>query len=688
MRYSLGVDIGTTFSAAAVCDDRGVIELITLGGRTAAIPSVIVLRESGELLVGDVAESRSSIDPTRVAREFKRRLGDPTPLILGGTPYSPQALTSALIRHVYEFTVRRMGEPPQAVVITHPASYSDYRLDLLHVAAVEAGIAQPILVSEPRAAAAHYESRSNVLPGETIAVYDFGGGTFDIALMEHVEGGFRLIGAPVGVDSLGGSDFDVAVLQHVNDRVDGALESLDSSDESNLALLARLRRDCRDAKETLSSDQDATIPVFIGGTTQQITVTREDFERLIRPRVSETFVALRRAVDGAGITLDDIDRIVLVGGSSHIPSIRDRVRKETGRPVAEDVDPEYAVALGAARLAGLAPVLAVAEAAATEALPVVGATDGQSADDASASDAGSDDTPAEASMDDAPDDGDRRDVPTLVLGAVSAAGVAGSLDVAGVAAAAPSSPAPPADAGGPIVTPITTSTSTSRRADRRRRRRRTILVASVTAVLALAAGLALALRDDGAEEAASTVPNSVAGSPATGDSTVDSTGDSTAPTDSESPTSNSSSSSSTPATTPTETVTGTTIVVVGPPTTPKPTTTTRPPGTTAKPTTVPPTTAPPTTLPPTTTTTPPPTTANVFVHVGDTNGVSQSGVTLQLNGSISFSATTNSQGLAQFGNVPNGSYTLSASKPGFAPAQVAFTMSGSNRNQEITIVAA
>ncbi len=680
MRYSLGVDIGTTFTAAAISDDRGVVELITLGGRTAAIPSVIVLRESGELLVGDVAESRSSIDPTRVAREFKRRLGDPTPLILGGTPYSPQALTSALIRHVYEFTVRRMGEPPQSVVITHPASYSDYRLDLLHVAAVEAGIAQPILVSEPRAAAAHYESRANVLPGETIAVYDFGGGTFDIALMEHVEGGFRLIGTPVGVDSLGGSDFDVAVLQHVNDRVDGALDSLDSSDESNLALLARLRRDCRDAKETLSSDQDATIPVFIGGTTQQITVTREDFERLIRPRVSETFVALRRAVDGAGITLDDIDRIVLVGGSSHIPSIRDRVRKETGRPVAEDVDPEYAVALGAARLAGLAPVLAVAEPEVTALLPVVGAAGGRPADDASADGASGDD----ATADDGPDDDDRRDVPTLVLGAVSAA-AAGGLDVADVAAAAPS-PVPPADADGPIVTPI--ATRPSRRADRRRRRRRTILVASVTAVLALAAGLALALRDDGAEPTAATAPNNVTESPATGDSTADSTGDSTAPTDSEPPTSSSSSGSSTPETSPTETATGTTIVVVGPPTTPKPTSSTRPPVTTIKPTTLPPTTAPPTTLPPTTTTNPPPVTANVFVHVGDTNGVSQSGVTLQLNGSISFNATTNSQGLAQFGNVPNGSYTLSASKPGFAPAQVAFTMSGSNRSQEITIVAA
>lgn len=355
MAYSLGIDIGTTFSAAAVQIDDGAVELINLGGRAPAIPSVILTREDGVLLVGDAAEARAIADPTRVAREFKRRLGDPTPLLLGGTPFSAQTLTSLLIRHILELVTQRMGGAPASVVITHPAAYGEYRREALLNAAIEAGAQHLTLLSEPQAAAAQYAARSSVAPGEIIAVYDFGGGTFDIALMRQGVGQFELIGVPVGVESLGGVDFDVAVLEHVNARVNGALDLLDPNDDDTRAMLARLRRDSRDAKEALSSDIDATITVVVPGITEHVTITRATLEDLIRPRIAETFVALRRAVEAAGITVDDISRIVLVGGSSRIPYIRERVAIETARPLAEDIDPEYAVALGAARLAASAP---------------------------------------------------------------------------------------------------------------------------------------------------------------------------------------------------------------------------------------------------------------------------------------------------------------------------------------------
>ena len=371
MAYSLGIDIGTTFSAAAVQVDDGAVELINLGGRAPAIPSVILTREDGVVLVGDAAEARAIADPTRVAREFKRRLGDPTPLLLGGTPFSAQTLTSLLIRHVLELVAQRMGGSPASVVITHPAAYGEYRREALLNAAIEAGAQHLTLLSEPQAAAAQYAARSSVAPGEIIAVYDFGGGTFDIALMRQGVGQFELIGVPVGVESLGGVDFDVAVLEHVNARVNGALDLLDPNDDDTRAMLARLRRDSRDAKEALSSDIDATITVVVPGITEHVTITRATLEDLIRPRIAETFVALRRAVEAAGITVDDISRILLVGGSSRIPYIRERVAIETARPLAEDIDPEYAVALGAARLAtsamGGSPIPSPAPDARTEA---------------------------------------------------------------------------------------------------------------------------------------------------------------------------------------------------------------------------------------------------------------------------------------------------------------------------------
>src|SRR4051794_35904614 len=126
MAYGLGIDLGTTFSAAAVAAEARSPELINLGGRSPAIPSVVMPRASGEILIGLPAEARATVEPSRVAREFKRRLGDPTPLILGGAPFSPQALTVILLRSILASVEQQMGGPPSSVVITHPASYSKY----------------------------------------------------------------------------------------------------------------------------------------------------------------------------------------------------------------------------------------------------------------------------------------------------------------------------------------------------------------------------------------------------------------------------------------------------------------------------------------------------------------------------------------------------------------------------------
>ena len=351
MAYALGIDVGTTFTSAAIVRDDGTMELIKLGGRAASMPSVVLAREDGELLFGDAAESRSRIDPSRVAREFKRRLGDPTPLVLGGTPYSAQVLTSLLLAHVYGEVLRRMDASPATVVVTHPASYSEYRRDALTTAATEAGIPNVALLTEPEAAAAEYAARHDGPVGEIVAVYDFGGGTFDVALLRRTSTSFELIGTPTGVENLGGSDFDVAVFEHIDDLLDGQLHALDTSDPATLAGLSQLRRDCRDAKETLSADMDVTIPVLVPGLSRQIRLTRSDFEQLIGPRIPETFRALRRAAESAGIDVSAVDRLVLVGGSSQIPLIRTRIMTETGRPFAENIDPDQAVAVGAARRA-------------------------------------------------------------------------------------------------------------------------------------------------------------------------------------------------------------------------------------------------------------------------------------------------------------------------------------------------
>src|SRR6478735_1172023 len=132
--YRLGVDLGTTYTAAAIERD-GRVEVCTLGHRTTMIPSLAVLRPNGEIVVGEAAERRAASEPTAVAREFKRRLGDPAPLVLGGVAVAPEALMAALLRHVVALVTTREDRPPDRVVLSHPASYGPYKTGLMHTVA-------------------------------------------------------------------------------------------------------------------------------------------------------------------------------------------------------------------------------------------------------------------------------------------------------------------------------------------------------------------------------------------------------------------------------------------------------------------------------------------------------------------------------------------------------------------------
>jgi actin-like ATPase involved in cell morphogenesis len=348
--YQLGVDLGTTFTSAAVARD-GRVQTINLTGRTPAMPSVVLIRENGEVLVGEAAASRAALEPTRGAREFKRRLGDPSPIMLGGAPYRAEALTGYLLRAVYQRVVERMGEPPDRVVLTHPASYSPQRLELLRDAARRAGVGEVELLSEAAAGAIHYAAIEPVPAGAALAVYDFGGGSFEAAVVRRNVNRFDLLGTPQSVERLGGVDLDLAVLGHVDEQLGGQLSGLDPNDPQNLSTVARARLDSRTAKEVLSHDREAIIPVTVGGVTTNVTLTRPQLEQLIRPRIAETTDALQRAVVSSGLTLADIDRVLLVGGSSRIPLVRDLVARVTSRPIATDPDPEHAVAMGAAAAA-------------------------------------------------------------------------------------------------------------------------------------------------------------------------------------------------------------------------------------------------------------------------------------------------------------------------------------------------
>lgn len=345
MGYALGIDVGTTFTAAAVYRDSGP-SIVQLGTHRAEIPSVVVFRGDDTVLTGDAAERRSRTEPDRVAREFKRRFGDETPMFIGGSPRSPEMITSRLLRDVVDSVIEREGGPPtEGIAVTHPASWSEYKRNVLEQAVRMAGLSNVTLLAEPIAAAVHYASLERVPDDALIAVYDLGGGTFDAAVVAKRGERFELGGEPEGIERLGGVDFDAAVLEHVRTQLGDALDDLDLTGTEAV----RLRADCIEAKEALSTDTDVTVTALTAGREVSARLTRGEFEEMIRPVLDTSIEALRRALASAGARPADLHAVLLVGGSSRIPLVAELVGNAFGRPVAVDVHPKHSIALGAAR---------------------------------------------------------------------------------------------------------------------------------------------------------------------------------------------------------------------------------------------------------------------------------------------------------------------------------------------------
>jgi actin-like ATPase involved in cell morphogenesis len=350
MTYSLGVDLGTTYTAAAIHRD-GRTASVDLGNRSAAIPSVVFLRDDETILTGDAANRRGTTEPGRVAREFKRRFGDTTPILLGGAPYSADALMSKLLRWVVDAVSEREGSPPARLAVAHPANWGPYKLDLLRQTISRADLDHVATVTEPEAAVTYYATLERVEPGAVIAVYDLGGGTFDAAVVRKTATGVELLGTPEGIERFGGIDFDEAVFSHVAASLGGALDQLDPEDGAAVAAVARLRAECVEAKEALSTDTQVSIPVLLPNVSTEVRLTRSELEAMIRPPLADTMVAMRRALRSAGVTSDQLTAVLLAGGSSRIPLVAQMVGAELGRPVAVDAHPKYGVALGAALVA-------------------------------------------------------------------------------------------------------------------------------------------------------------------------------------------------------------------------------------------------------------------------------------------------------------------------------------------------
>ncbi|HEV3228174.1 MAG TPA: Hsp70 family protein [Solirubrobacteraceae bacterium] len=380
--WQLGIDFGTSYTVAAVAegDENWVVDLES-DGKT-RIPSAVFFTESGDILVGTAAQHQAVFAPERYEPTPKRSLGEGQ-LFLGDRPVAVTDLVAAVFRRVYTEACRQKGErTPREIRLTYPAEWGDTRLAMVREAAQKAGLANFSFVPEPVAAAARI-ALARTQPGHHIAVYDFGGGTFDAAVLLRTDEGFEVAGPPQGRDPLGGEDIDEAVIGYVG-------EVLAKERPEDWALLrdpqnvtwrrhaAAFRAEVQGAKETLSEVN--VCELWVPGIERGVQLTRAELNKLVAPSVGATVDALRNAIDQAQLTPRALDGIYLVGGSSRIPLVADSIwRRLQIRPVVQD-NPKSVVALGAAgwitsptvvRTRPAAPVHAPAPATETQPTAVV-----------------------------------------------------------------------------------------------------------------------------------------------------------------------------------------------------------------------------------------------------------------------------------------------------------------------------
>ncbi len=307
----------------------------------------------GELLFGEAAERRGLAQPERLVREFKRRIGDDVPIVVGDQRFAPEELYARMVAWVVDAVAEREGCQPSAICVTTPVTWGAYRSALV-AAALAREVSSPVeLITEPEAAARHYETTSPLETGQAIAVYDLGGGTFDAVLLRKEEdGAVRPIGEPTGLADFGGADFDDIVLRHVlaaaglvRSRPRRRRRSLAWGSPRSGASASRRRRRSR-------STRKPSCRCSSGRSSTTVRITRAEFEGMIEEGVERTIDVLEASLDAAGMEPADLEAILLTGGSSRIPRISQLLSERFDRPIAIDADPKAIVALGAARELG------------------------------------------------------------------------------------------------------------------------------------------------------------------------------------------------------------------------------------------------------------------------------------------------------------------------------------------------
>ncbi|MDT7805298.1 MAG: hypothetical protein QOI78_8731 [Actinomycetota bacterium] len=351
----LSVDLGTS-NTVAVLSAHGMPPRVVEVDGSANMPSAVFATEEGTIMVGRDAERRARLDPTRFEPNPKRRIDEQT-LLLGTDVVPVNEALAAILRRVLEETSRQLGgEQPDEVRLTHPAQWGPTRRTVLMTAARLAGItANILLVPEPVAAAAHFASfpGKGLAPGQALAVYDLGAGTFDVAVVGATQTGFTVL-AEDGLPDLGGLDVDQALMVHVGREVSHSdpqrwQRLLRPESTADRRTRRALQEDVKAAKEALSRHPQTEVPM--PEPFKDVLVTRGELEGLVRPAMLRSVELLSRTLRSSGLTPDRLAGIYLVGGSSRLPLVGAMIAEKLGVVPGSLDQPETAVALGAQHVA-------------------------------------------------------------------------------------------------------------------------------------------------------------------------------------------------------------------------------------------------------------------------------------------------------------------------------------------------
>ena len=351
MAKIIGIDLGTTNSCAAVIEGGKPVVIPNAEGQRTT-PSVVAFTKTGERLVGDAAKRQAVTNAPRTICSVKRLMGSETRIPIDGKCYAPQQISALILQKIKADAESYLGEPVTAAVITVPAYFNDAQRQATKDAGRIAGLEVKRIINEPTAAALAYGLDNGRT--QTVMVYDLGGGTFDVSLIRIGDGIVQVL-ATCGDNYLGGDDFDARIVDWLADRFQKA-HGIDLTGDR--VAMQRLREEAEKAKKELSAatQTEINLPFLTVGPEGplhlQETLTRARFEELCADLIERTALPVRNALSDARLTASDLDQVLLVGGSTRIPAVQDKVRRMVGLEPSRALNPDECVALGAAVQAG------------------------------------------------------------------------------------------------------------------------------------------------------------------------------------------------------------------------------------------------------------------------------------------------------------------------------------------------